>query len=85
MRKIQGLNTDKDDCATTLMTHYMKEGLRNFLTPLRGGQNEEILFIDAYNGTWEHRWSGTILTGIDYRCMHFILEYERNTTAEPDA
>lgn len=42
----------------------------------RKAENEDAYFIDAYNGRWDAQVSGTILTGIDFRCMYFIMEYE---------
>ena len=40
----------------------------------RGGQLEDGDFLDCYNQTISRDVSGTILTGISFRCMHYVIE-----------
>ena len=46
----------------------------------RGGELQDKDFLDCYNNLYLRGMSGTILTGIDFRCMHFI--YEDSTSNE---
>lgn len=40
----------------------------------RGGQMQDGDFLDCYNQTILRGVSGTILTGISFRCMHYVIE-----------
>lgn len=40
----------------------------------RGGILEDGDFLDCYNQTFIRGISGTILTGISFRCMHYVIE-----------
>ena len=40
----------------------------------RGGEMLHADFLDCYNQTIIRGVSGTILTGIDFRCMHYVIE-----------
>lgn len=40
----------------------------------RGGQLQDGDFLDCYNQTFNRGVSGTILTGINFRCMHYVIE-----------
>lgn len=40
----------------------------------RGEDLEDGDFLDCYNQTFSRGVSGTILTGINFRCMHYVIE-----------
>lgn len=40
----------------------------------RGGQMQDGDFLDCYNQQIIRGVSGTILTGISFRCMHYVIE-----------
>ena len=40
----------------------------------RGGELQDKDFLDCYNQTYSRGYSGTISTGIDFRCMHYVIE-----------
>ena len=40
----------------------------------RGGELQDADFLDCYNQTFLRDVSGTILTGISFRCMHYVIE-----------
>ena len=40
----------------------------------RGGELQDADFLDCYNQTFSRGVSGTILTGINFRCMHYVVE-----------
>ncbi len=40
----------------------------------RGGQMQDGDFLDCYNQKILRGVSGTILTGISFRCMHYVIE-----------
>ena len=40
----------------------------------RGGELEDGDFLDCYNQTFSRGVSGTILIGISFRCMHYVIE-----------
>lgn len=40
----------------------------------QGGQMQDGDFLDCYNQTILRGVSGTILTGISFRCMHYVIE-----------
>lgn len=42
----------------------------------RGGQIQHADFLDCYNQTIIREVSGTILTGISFRCMHYVAVVE---------
>lgn len=40
----------------------------------RGGELQDSDFLDCYNQTFSRGVSGTILVGINFRCMHYVIE-----------
>lgn len=40
----------------------------------KGGELQDGDFLDCYNQTFLRGVSGTILTGISFRCMHYVIE-----------
>lgn len=46
----------------------------------RGGELQDGDFLDCYNQTFSRNISGTILTGISYRCMHYVIEIVYSTS-----
>ena len=46
----------------------------------RGGNLEDGDFLDCYNQIFSRGYSGTILTGIDFRCMHYVIEIKDTTS-----
>ena len=49
----------------------------------RGGQMQDGDFLDCYNQKILRGVSGTILTGISFRCMHYVIEI-KNTPSDSD-
>ena len=45
-----------------------------------GGQMQDGDFLDCYNQTILRGVSGTILTGISFRCMHYVIEIKDTTS-----
>lgn len=72
---IEVINADNDGNARTLMSHYHKDGCRNLLTAIWGGQ-DEVMFLDIYNKNYNGKTFGAILTGVDFRGLHYLMEYE---------
>lgn len=52
--------------------------LEKFLA-LRGGELEDGDFLDCYNQTFSRGISGTILIGISFRNMHYVIEIKDTT------
>lgn len=42
---------------------------------MRGGQ-DEVMFLDIYNKNYNGKTFGAILTGVDFRGLHYLMEYE---------
>ena len=51
-----------------------KEGLSPTITTCGGGELQDADFLDCYNQTFSRGVSGTILVGINFRCMHYVIE-----------
>ena len=49
----------------------LEKMLREGKIPCRGG-----VWIDTYNQTTDKDIAGTILCGIDFRCMHYVTTIE---------
>ena len=70
------INTEPDGSCKTIKAQYYKNGVANFI---RGGQLRHGTFLDCYNQTISKDVSGTILTGISFRCMHYVSVFIENT------